>query len=198
MNHFILDLETIRKQEQQTKLLNQLIEKFQEIIKNKDINYSNLERIKKECTWIEEKELWYLPEIIYYRTKLPPTELKNTNHEFDLIEDLFDLDDRQEQSSPGYNSPNKIYTNGTNLNGKTIKDRLFQKLEKNVKSNLAANYFKPKRQEQLLSTVQTYLTNSDENNNRIVNNQSNRSESLGLIRKMNNELGENLNKNKAR
>ena len=151
------DLETIRKQEQQTKLLNQIIEKFQQIVQGKDVNYGNLERIKKECIWDDENELWHLPEIVYYRTKLPPAEFNDNS---DLIEeDLFNLDDRSAQS-PIYNNSNKIYTNGNfnSINNKTIKDRLFQKLEKNVKSNLAANYFKPKRQEQLLNHVQTYLS----------------------------------------
>lgn len=134
--------------------MNQIIEKFQQIVHGKDVNYGNLEKIKKECKWDYEKELWYLPEIVYYRTKLPPTDFNNnSSNEFDLIEeDLFNVDDRIDQSPT-------IYTNGTNnLSSKAIKDRLFQKLEKNVKSNLAANYFKPKRQEQLLNSVQTYLS----------------------------------------
>lgn len=154
---YILDLETIRKQEQQTKLLNCLIEKFQQIVQGKDVNYGNLERIRRECRWDEERECWYLPDIVYYRTKLPPAEFTNGLNDSDLIEeDLFEVDDRSGQSPTIYNSTG-AYTNG-NVESKTIKDRLFQKLEKNVKSNLAANYFKPKRQEQLLNHVQTYLS----------------------------------------
>lgn len=33
-------------------------------------------------------------------------------------------------------------------------DRLFERLEKGAQENLAANYFKPKRREQLLNHVQ--------------------------------------------
>lgn len=154
-----LDLETIRKQEQQTKLLNQIIEKFQQIVHGKEVNYANLEKIKKECAWDEEREFWHLPEVIYYRTKLPPAEFKNhtPNDEFDLIEeDLFNLGDR----SPDQSDSIKIYSNGTGLNSNAIKDRLFQKLEKNVKDNLTANYFKPKRQEKLLNHVQNFVNQS--------------------------------------
>lgn len=101
--------------------------------------------------------MWHLPDVVYYRTKLPPAEFANGFSDNDLIEeDLFNVDDRSDQSPTFYNST-RAYTNG-NMESKTIKDRLFQKLEKNVKSNLAANYFKPKRQEQLLNHVQAYLS----------------------------------------
>lgn len=146
-------METIRKQEQQTKLLNQIIEKFQQIVQGKDVNYANLERIRRECVWDEDRELWHLPEVVYYRTKLPPAEFVNGFSDNDLIEeDLFNVDD-----GPSPTLSTRAYTNG-NVESRTITDRLFQKLEKNVKSNLAANYFKPKRQEQLLNHVQAYLS----------------------------------------
>ena len=126
-------------------------------MQGKDVNYANLERIRREIVWDEERELWHLPDVVYYRTKLPPAEFANGFSDNDLIEeDLFNVDDRSDQSPTFYNST-RAYTNG-NMESKTIKDRLFQKLEKNVKSNLAANYFKPKRQEQLLNHVQAYLS----------------------------------------
>lgn len=63
-------LDTIRKQDQQLKLLMQLMDKIQPIIK-KDTNYSNLDRIKKEAIWNEDESRWILPELTMSRTILP-------------------------------------------------------------------------------------------------------------------------------
>lgn len=43
-----------------------------------------------------------------------------------------------------------INESGSGLSG----DKLFERLEKGAQENLAANYFKPKRREQLLNRVQ--------------------------------------------
>lgn len=63
-------LDTIRKQDQQLKLLMQIMDKIQPIIK-KDTNYSNVDRIKKEAVWNEDESRWILPEMSMSRTILP-------------------------------------------------------------------------------------------------------------------------------
>ncbi|CAG0923076.1 unnamed protein product [Notodromas monacha] len=63
-------LETIRKQDQQIKLLQQILDRAQPAIK-KESNYSNIEKIKQEAFWEDETQRWKLPEMIITRTKLP-------------------------------------------------------------------------------------------------------------------------------
>ncbi|KAK6045839.1 hypothetical protein COOONC_16655, partial [Cooperia oncophora] len=63
-------LETIRKQDQQLKLLTQILEKIQPVIK-KDSNYYNLEKVKKDAVWNEDEGRWILPEMSVSRTVLP-------------------------------------------------------------------------------------------------------------------------------
>uniref|UniRef100_A0A8R1IJA4 Uncharacterized protein n=1 Tax=Caenorhabditis japonica TaxID=281687 RepID=A0A8R1IJA4_CAEJA len=63
-------LDTIRKQDQQLKLLMQIMDKIQPIIK-KDTNYSYLDKIKKEAVWNEDESRWILPDLTLNRTILP-------------------------------------------------------------------------------------------------------------------------------
>nr|CAD7395690.1 unnamed protein product [Timema cristinae] len=64
-------LETIRKQNRQLKLYQQIAEKILPTLR-KECNYSNLERIKNEALWSDDAQKWKLPELIIPRTKLPP------------------------------------------------------------------------------------------------------------------------------
>ena len=64
-------LETIRKQDQQIKLLQQILDKIQPTIR-KDCNYSTIDKIKKEAVWEDETQRWRMSELIVQRTKLPP------------------------------------------------------------------------------------------------------------------------------
>lgn len=65
-------LETIRKQDQQLRLLGQILEKVQPCIR-RDSNYANLETIKAQSVWDQDTQRWRLPELTVQRTKLPPT-----------------------------------------------------------------------------------------------------------------------------
>uniref|UniRef100_A0A0K0D6E3 Kinesin-like protein KIF17 n=1 Tax=Angiostrongylus cantonensis TaxID=6313 RepID=A0A0K0D6E3_ANGCA len=65
-------LDTIRKQDQQLKLLTQILEKIQPSIR-KDSNYYNIEKVKKESIWNEDEGRWILPEMSTSRTVLPTT-----------------------------------------------------------------------------------------------------------------------------
>ncbi|VDD93142.1 unnamed protein product [Enterobius vermicularis] len=63
-------LETIRKEEQQIKLLQQILDKIQ-TISRKDTNYANLDRIKRSASWNEDQGKWIIPEIVFLKTTLP-------------------------------------------------------------------------------------------------------------------------------
>ncbi|XP_044762594.1 osmotic avoidance abnormal protein 3 isoform X2 [Coccinella septempunctata] len=63
-------LESIRKQDRKIVLLSQIAEKISATLK-KDCNYSNLEAIKEQALWLEESQMYRLPELITHRTKLP-------------------------------------------------------------------------------------------------------------------------------
>ncbi|XP_052227615.1 kinesin-like protein KIF17 isoform X2 [Dreissena polymorpha] len=65
-------LDTIRKQERQLMLLNDIIERIHPTLR-KDCNYSNLERIKMQCKWDEEEGKWVLPLMKIEKTALPVT-----------------------------------------------------------------------------------------------------------------------------
>ncbi|CAK5066836.1 unnamed protein product [Meloidogyne enterolobii] len=88
-NEFELDrldyLETIRRQDQQLKLFQQILENTGKGIKKilkiiflifkaairKESNYANLERVKREAIWDEEGERWTLPELSIRQQALP-------------------------------------------------------------------------------------------------------------------------------
>ncbi|CAN8028598.1 unnamed protein product, partial [Ixodes persulcatus] len=65
-------LETIRRQDQQLRLLGQILEKVQPCIR-RDSNYANLELVKAQSVWDQDAQRWRLPELSIQRTKLPPT-----------------------------------------------------------------------------------------------------------------------------
>uniref|UniRef100_A0A0R3S6J7 Kinesin-like protein n=1 Tax=Elaeophora elaphi TaxID=1147741 RepID=A0A0R3S6J7_9BILA len=63
-------LETIRKQDQQVKLLQQILDKIHPTLK-KDCNYFNMEKIKRDAMWNDDQGKWILPDLIILRTTLP-------------------------------------------------------------------------------------------------------------------------------
>ena len=64
-------LDTIRKQDQQLILLQQILDKVQPTLR-KDSNYSNIEKIKQEAKWNDEIQKWSIPDLVIAKTKLPP------------------------------------------------------------------------------------------------------------------------------
>lgn len=64
-------LDTIRKQDQQLILLQQILDKVQPTLR-KDSNYSNIEKIKQEAKWNDEIQKWAIPDLVIAKTKLPP------------------------------------------------------------------------------------------------------------------------------
>lgn len=70
-------LDTIRRQDQQLKLLQQILDKVQPCLR-RDSNYSNLEKIKKEAQWDEDLQKWHLPEVSVVKTQFPAGSLGGT------------------------------------------------------------------------------------------------------------------------
>ncbi|XP_042895498.1 osmotic avoidance abnormal protein 3 isoform X3 [Parasteatoda tepidariorum] len=134
-------LETIRRQEQQIKILSQILDKIQPCIR-RDCNYSNIEKVKSESQWDEDYQKWRIPELIVQKTKLPtpgvqvggrpavsPVRRLKHNHSASSVKEYFEED--------------------------SAEDKFFRKLERGEEEDIAGNYFKPKRQEQLLTNKET-------------------------------------------
>ncbi|XP_078482833.1 osmotic avoidance abnormal protein 3-like isoform X1 [Ciona intestinalis] len=122
-------LSTIRRQERELALLNDILTKVHPTIR-RDCNYSNLDRIKSGAKFDENNEKWILPELLVTKTTLPST-----------------------TGSPGRmdrtNSLNHSPTSSSSVeshNQRSEEDRYLAKLNRNNHDNVANNYFLPKRQ----------------------------------------------------
>ncbi|XP_078414399.1 kinesin-like protein KIF17 [Cetorhinus maximus] len=121
-------LSTIRKQERENILLQQVLERIQPLIR-RECNYSNIDKIKRESVWDEENGCWKLPETVLQKITLP---------------------------SAGSNlAPNK---QGMRVSNNEIadclmeEDRYRQMLNRSDSENIANNYFRSKRASQILNT----------------------------------------------
>uniref|UniRef100_A0A674KAE3 Kinesin-like protein n=1 Tax=Terrapene triunguis TaxID=2587831 RepID=A0A674KAE3_9SAUR len=63
-------LATIRRQERDCLLFQQLLDQVQPLIR-RDCNYSNLDKIRCESIWDEDSGCWKLPELVMQKTSLP-------------------------------------------------------------------------------------------------------------------------------
>lgn len=64
-------LDTIRKQEQQNRWLQAVIDRVIPVIR-RDCNYVNLEKIRSLSEWDENNQVWVLPKLTIEKTHLPP------------------------------------------------------------------------------------------------------------------------------
>ncbi|XP_030619738.1 kinesin-like protein KIF17 [Delphinapterus leucas] len=119
-------LATIRRQERDFMLFQQLLEQVQPLIR-RDCNYSNLEKIRRESCWDEDNGFWKIPQPIIIKTSLPvvSTGLQNRSARKTSTAD---------NSEPG-----------------TEEDRYRLMLSRRDSENIASNYFRPKRATQILS-----------------------------------------------
>ncbi|XP_076343634.1 osmotic avoidance abnormal protein 3-like isoform X2 [Tachypleus tridentatus] len=128
-------LETIRKQDQQIKLLQQILEKVQPCIR-RDCNYSNIDKIKLDSSWDEDLQKWHIPELVIEKNRLPPPGIQ-----------------------PGCNLPLASARSApTPMDSGYLQEssdeKFRQKLEQGEREDIAGSYFKPRRQEQLLNKFQ--------------------------------------------
>ncbi|XP_047580599.1 kinesin-like protein KIF17 isoform X5 [Lutra lutra] len=122
-------LATIRRQERDSMLLQQLLEQVQPLIR-RDCNYSNLEKIRREACWDEDNGFWKIPEPIIIKTSLPvavPT-------------------------GPQNKAVRKSSTADNGEPGTQEEDRYRLMLSRSDSENIASNYFRSKRASQILST----------------------------------------------
>ncbi|XP_027697229.1 kinesin-like protein KIF17 isoform X2 [Vombatus ursinus] len=120
-------LATIRRQERDFLLFQQLLEQMQPLIR-RDCNYSNLDKIKRESSWDEENGFWKVPEPVIVKTSLPVV------------------------STLPQNKPSRKTCSADNGEPSQEEDRYKLMLNRSDSENIASNYFRSKRASQILST----------------------------------------------
>ncbi|KAH9420523.1 Kinesin-like protein kif17, partial [Dermatophagoides pteronyssinus] len=177
-------LETIRRLQEQMKLLSQILEKVQPLLKN-ECNYSNLTRIKEDAIWDENQQQWILPNVSFGRIRLPPaSQQQQQQSTTSSLNNKQPSPDRRREITPSRlyrpDSPNIIFdsdiielssnnqnnNNNQDLNGGGYnnEDKLLRKLENSQSDDIVTNYLMPKRRQQLLNTLHK-LKLSEFNNN---------------------------------
>uniref|UniRef100_A0A452FUR8 Kinesin-like protein KIF17 n=1 Tax=Capra hircus TaxID=9925 RepID=A0A452FUR8_CAPHI len=121
-------LATIRRQERDFLLFQQLLEQVQPLIR-RDCNYSNLEKIRRESCWDEDNGFWKIPEPIIIKTSLPVA-----------------------VSTGAQNRPARKTSAADNSEPGMEEDRYRLMLSRSDSENIASNYFRPKRASQILGT----------------------------------------------
>ncbi|XP_033029590.1 kinesin-like protein KIF17 isoform X3 [Lacerta agilis] len=121
-------LATIRRQERELLLYQQLLDQVQPLIR-RDCNYSNFDKIKRESTWDEESGCWKIPEPVTQKTSLPAV------------------------SSLSQTKAGRKSSSSENGDAATMQeeDRYKVMLSKSDSENIASNYFRSKRASQILS-----------------------------------------------
>merc|ERR550517_1555684 len=152
-------LDSIRKQDQQIKLLDQILDKVQPTLR-KDCNYSNLEKIRTEASWSEERQIWRLPDLTVQKTKLPPAGPFGGSLVFsgDPAPPPEDVGRRSRGPSPGGGPPLSRTAPGRleQLDQDEDEDHthLKKKLAKSEQDDVVGNYFKPARASRLMAQAQ--------------------------------------------
>ncbi|XP_070566680.1 osmotic avoidance abnormal protein 3-like isoform X2 [Ptychodera flava] len=145
-------LDTIRKQDKQIKLLQQMMDRMQPLIR-RDCNYSNFDKVKTESKWDEDENKWNLPDMFITKTTLPSGVMPGGR--------------QPQQRGSGASSYDRSPQNGMVQQAMQPshmdpmeEDRFRRKLEN---GNTTSDYFKPKRASQLLNMEQSknYDTGKD-------------------------------------
>ncbi|CAH7440232.1 Kif17 [Phodopus roborovskii] len=121
-------LATIRRQERDSMLFQQLLEQVQPLIR-RDCNYSNLEKIRRESSWDEDNGFWKIPDPIILKTSLPVVSTGPQNKP------------TRKTSAVDNGEPHM-----------QEEDRYKLMLSRSDSENIASNYFRSKRASQILST----------------------------------------------
>ncbi|XP_077777152.1 kinesin-like protein KIF17 isoform X8 [Podarcis muralis] len=122
-------LATIRRQERELLLYQQLLDQVQPLIR-RDCNYSNFDKIKRESMWDEESGCWKIPEPVTQKTSLPAA-----------VSSL-------SQTKAGRKSSSSENGDAAAMQEE---DRYKVMLSKSDSENIASNYFRSKRASQILS-----------------------------------------------
>ncbi|KAM8796368.1 kinesin-like protein KIF17 [Eudromia elegans] len=122
-------LGTIRRLERDLMLFQQLLDRAQSLVR-RDCNYSNLDKVKRECVWDEEAACWKIPEPVIEKTSLPAA-----------VSSL-------PQAKPARKSPSA----GSDEPAMQEEDRYKLMLSRSDSENIASNYFRSKRASQILNS----------------------------------------------
>ncbi|XP_072887793.1 kinesin-like protein KIF17 isoform X1 [Hemitrygon akajei] len=143
-------LSTIRRQERENILLQQVLERIQPLIRH-ECNYSNIDRMKRESVWDEESGCWKLPEMVLQKISLPSAGSCAASNKQGLRVSANDITDCSMEE-----------------------DRYRQMLNRSDSENIANNYFKSKRAIQILNTdpARSLLHNQTSMHNMSLNNGS--------------------------
>uniref|UniRef100_A0A8D0DTG5 Kinesin-like protein n=1 Tax=Salvator merianae TaxID=96440 RepID=A0A8D0DTG5_SALMN len=120
-------LATIRRQERDLMLFQQLLDQVQPLIR-RDCSYSNLDKIKRESIWDEESSCWKIPEPVTQKTTLPAA-----------------------VSSLSQTKAGRKSSSSDNGDSAIMEDRYKAMLNKSDSENIANNYFRSKRASQILN-----------------------------------------------
>ncbi|XP_032903955.1 kinesin-like protein KIF17 [Amblyraja radiata] len=121
-------LSTIRRQERENILLQQVLERIQPLIR-RECNYSNIDKIKRDCVWDEESGCWKLPETVLQKITLPSAGSSTASNKQGVRVSANDTGDYLMEE-----------------------DRYRQMLNRSDSENIANNYFRSKRASQILNT----------------------------------------------
>ncbi|XP_019522260.1 PREDICTED: kinesin-like protein KIF17 isoform X3 [Hipposideros armiger] len=121
-------LATIRRQERDFMLFQQLLEQVQPLVR-RDCNYSNLEKIRRESCWDEDSGFWKIPKPVIIETCLPVA-----------------------VSTGPRNKAVRKTSAADNGELGMEEDRYKLMLSQSDSENIASNYFRPKRASQILGT----------------------------------------------
>ncbi|XP_012577543.1 PREDICTED: kinesin-like protein KIF17 [Condylura cristata] len=121
-------LATIRRQERDSLLFQQLLEQVQALIR-RDCNYSNLDKIRRESCWDEDNGFWKIPEPLIMKTSLPVA-----------------------VSAGPQNKPARRASAVDGSEPGVEEDRYKLMLSRSDSENIASNYFRSKRASQILSS----------------------------------------------
>ncbi|XP_026879904.2 kinesin-like protein KIF17 isoform X2 [Electrophorus electricus] len=127
-------LVTIRRLEQDTQLLQGIVERMAPLMR-RDCNYSNPDRVRKEAVWDEEGGVWRLPAVLVQKTALPaavpPAAVNSTS--------------RPTARTNSASDSSELFTE------EEEEDRYKEMLDRSDSENIASNYFRVKRPIQLLA-----------------------------------------------
>ena len=140
-------LDTIRKQERTIKLQEQLLLTVVPLLRQ-SCNYYNIDKIRTECVWDEDKHQWILPKLVMTKTNLSQVSSRTT-----LLEKRHDNGGLNTSRSPIQSVSPDVHiqmkgaspSHGLNAS-ESEEDRYLLRLHKSNDSD----YFKPKRALELL------------------------------------------------
>ncbi|XP_040570010.1 osmotic avoidance abnormal protein 3 isoform X2 [Lepeophtheirus salmonis] len=141
-------LDTIRKQDQQLILFQQIFDKIQSVIR-KDCNYCNLEKIKSDAIWNDECQRWRIPDLVIQKTKLPPA-----GGLLNPYESNGGIYNRGSEAKERTKSAEDIHDMENDEEDHIMDLFLQQKLAKSEEEDVVGNYFKPKRATQIVQRAQ--------------------------------------------